>query len=183
VQGEQLYDFLERQVGDQMRTALGAPLQNVSENILNRVISKSIQADLKKYKMGGGKKGERATSNGRERTKSPAARRAAYVADDYEATLDAGSLGDLSKEVSHYLSSLNTSTQNKLSLIKMSIIKCDESSNLYAKMRQCLNHGDMDEADHILAILEESNHQLQLDCKNEVSDGPKVSASIGMLCE
>ena len=42
LKGEQLYDFLERQVSDQMRTALKEPLHNISDNILNRVISKSI---------------------------------------------------------------------------------------------------------------------------------------------
>ena len=35
-----------------MRTALKEPLHNIPENILNRVVSKSIQADLRKYKMG-----------------------------------------------------------------------------------------------------------------------------------
>lgn len=40
--GEKLYDFLERQVGNSMRTALGEPLHNIPDNILNRVISKSI---------------------------------------------------------------------------------------------------------------------------------------------
>lgn len=107
MQNEGLYSFLERQVGDQMRTALGAPLQNISENILNRVISKNIQADLRKYKMTAATRGrERGTSNGRERTKSPAVRRdrsAASHPEEYEA-FDVGSLGDLSKEVSHYLS-------------------------------------------------------------------------------
>ena len=39
-----------------MRIALKEPLHNISDSILNRVISKSIQADLKKYKMG--KRGE-----------------------------------------------------------------------------------------------------------------------------
>jgi hypothetical protein len=85
-----------------MRSALGAPLQNISDNILNRVISKNIQADLKKYKMG--KKESRGASNNRER--SPI-KRAAYIPD--EEPLDTQSLGDLSKEVTHYLSSINTS--------------------------------------------------------------------------
>jgi hypothetical protein len=89
-----------------MRTALGAPLQNISENILNRVISKNIQADLRKYKMSAATR-NRGTSNGRERTKSPVVRRdrsAAAHADDNEEPFDMGSLGELSKEVSHYLS-------------------------------------------------------------------------------
>jgi len=85
---------------------------------LNRVISKNIQADLKKYKMNAGTRrgaGERATSNGRDRTKSPTLRRdrmAALQPEDYEDSFDPSTLGDLSKEVSHYLSSLNKSCQN-----------------------------------------------------------------------
>ena len=140
-----------------MRTAMGAPLQNISDNILNRVISKNIQADLKKYKMGSKK--ERATSQERGRTRSPA-KRTIVQDDDFDRSghLDSQSLGDLSKEVSHYLNSLNTSHQNKMNLIKMSIVKCDENSNLYARMRQCFNRGDLDEADHCLAQLEESNY-------------------------
>lgn len=137
LQNEGLYSFLERQVGDQMRTALGAPLQNISENILNRVISKNIQADLRKYKMSAATRGrgERATSNGRERTKSPAVRRdrsaAAAMADTIDDGFDPSSLGELSKEVSHYLSQLNTSSQNKISLLRMQIIRCDENQNLF----------------------------------------------------
>ena len=65
----------------------------------------------------------------------------------------------------------------------MSIIKCDENSNIYAKMRQCLNAGIIDEAEHCLAVLEESNYQAQLDLKNEVADGPSVSSAIGMLAQ
>jgi len=70
-----------------------------------------------------------------------------------------------------------------MNLIKMQILKCDDNSNLYAKMRQCFNRGDLDEADHCLATLEESNYQAHLDLKNEVSDGSKTSSIIGMLCD
>ena len=143
-----------------MRTALGQPLQNISENILNRVISKNIQADLRKYKMG--KRPER--GNTRERTKSPNKRDRSLVDDGYgESGFDTFNNSDLSKEVSHYLSSLSTATANKMSLIKMQVIKADENDNNYKRMRQCFNHGDIEEADRILAMLEESNHQGLLD--------------------
>ena len=161
-----------------MRVALGQPLQNISENILNRVISKSIQADLKKYKMGNKKPG---TTN-RERTRSPVSRKALFQPDDYEGAPDAN-YGDVSKEVSHYLSQLSTSSGNKMSLIKMQVIKCDENSAHFKKMRQCFNHGDIDEADRILAQLEESNHQSLLDLQNEIADGLSVAQTIGFLCE
>jgi hypothetical protein len=55
----------------------------------------------------------RATSNAREKTKSPAVRRERSLAAahaDHKDDFDIGSLGDISKEVSHYLSSLNTSS-------------------------------------------------------------------------
>ena len=164
-----------------MRTALGAPLQNISDSILNRVISKNIQADLRKYKMSAGTK-NRGASNGRDRTKSPAVRNRSAARDEEEA-VDPAAFSDLSKEVSHYLSSLNTSGQNKLSLIRMMIIRCDENTNLYARLRNSINRGNMDEADHYLASLEEGNYQAQQDLKNEVSDGPKTSTIIGMLVE
>lgn len=50
-----------------------------------------------------------------------------------------------------------------MSLIKMQVIKADENDNNYKRMRQCFNHGDIEEADRILAMLEESNHQGLLD--------------------
>ena len=58
---------------------------------------------------------------------------------------------------------LNTSAGSKMSLIKMLVIKSDENTNNYARMRNCFNRGDIDEADRILANLEESNHSGLLD--------------------
>ena len=87
-----------------MRVALGQPLHNVSQNILSRVISKNIQADLKKYKMGNGSK----TAALRDRTRSPTAKRERNYGepDFYAEKFDEG--GDLSKDVSRYLSKLST---------------------------------------------------------------------------
>jgi len=65
----------------------------------------------------------------------------------------------------------------------MQVIKCDDNSNMFSRLRNCLNRGDIEDADQYLANLEEGNHQAQLDLKNEVTDGPKVSAIIGSLCE
>ena len=105
-----------------MRTALGEPLQNISDNILNRVVSKNIQADLKKYKMGS--KPIRSTSALRNSV-SPGRRVRNF--DDTE-TFDQSSMADLSKEVSRYLSVLSTGSSNKMSLLKMQVIKADENT-------------------------------------------------------
>lgn len=89
-------------------------MQNISENILNRVISKNIQADLRKFKLSAGQRnrGDRGTSNGRERTRSPnrRERQAPVYPEEEVQEVDPASLSELSKEVSHYLSSLNTSS-------------------------------------------------------------------------
>lgn len=53
--GEPLYDFLERQVKNQMRDALGQPLENISQHLLNKVVSKEVKNNLKKYKSAVGK--------------------------------------------------------------------------------------------------------------------------------
>ena len=65
----------------------------------------------------------------------------------------------------------------------MQVIKADENSNNYKRMRQCFNHGDLDEADRILAVLEETNHNGLLDLQNEISDGSNMVTNIGYLCE
>ena len=74
-----------------MRVALGQPLHNISDNILNRVISKGIQADLKKYKMGKGKGAPL-----RDRTRSPT-RRDRGDDDGYGDNFEFQNMGDLSK--------------------------------------------------------------------------------------
>jgi hypothetical protein len=182
LQGERLYDFLERQVGDQMRTALKEPLHNISDNILNRVISKSIQADLRKYKMGKSLN-RTGTTALRDRTRSPASKRAAVEEYGEDVGYDNTNFGDLSGEVSSLLSQLSQASGNKMSLIKMQVIKCDENSNNFKRMRQSFNRGDLNEADRLMAMMEESNHQSLLDLQNEISDGVNMIQTISMLCD
>lgn len=160
-----------------MRTALKEPLHNISDNILNRVISKSIQADLRKYKMGKALN-RTGTTALRDRTRSPAGKRA--VGEEYgdDIGLDTGNFGDLSNEISSLLSQLSQASGNKMSLIKMQVIKCDENSNNFKRMRQSFNRGDLNESDRLMALMEESNHQSLLDLQNEISDGVNMIQTI-----
>lgn len=67
-----------------------------------------------------GKKGNRSLSGERNRTRSPVGRRGTRGDyDDDGDAIETGNFGDLSKEVSQYLSMLSNSSGNKLSLIKM----------------------------------------------------------------
>lgn len=38
-----------------MREALGQPLQNISQELLNKVVTKDVQKDMRKFKMNIGK--------------------------------------------------------------------------------------------------------------------------------
>jgi hypothetical protein len=82
------------------------------------------------------------------------------MAEEYGDDIGAGSgnFGDLSGEVSSLLSQLSQASGNKMSLIKMQVIKCDENSNNFKRMRQSFNRGDLNEADRLMAQMEETNH-------------------------
>lgn len=45
----------------------------------------------------------------------------------------------------------------------MQVLKADEVSSNLKRMRQCFNLGNINEADRILANMDESNHQSILD--------------------
>ena len=68
-----------------------------------------------------------------------------------------------------------------MSLIKMQVIKCDENSNNFKRMRQSFNRGDLNEADRLMAQMEETNHQSLLDLQNEISDGTNMIQTIQIL--
>ena len=59
-----------------MRSALGQPLQNISSSVLNKMVSRDVQANLRKYKMGAGQgrtpsRGRRSASRGADGETSP----------------------------------------------------------------------------------------------------------------
>ena len=54
-----------------MRTALGQPLQNISTSVLNKMVTRDVQANIRKYKMSAGQgrtpsRGRRSASRGDE---------------------------------------------------------------------------------------------------------------------
>ena len=98
-----------------------------------------------------GKRGGNGTTSLRDRTRSPNSKRNLEEEFGEREVNEFANNSDLSKEVSQFLSNLSSASSNKMSLIKMQVIKCDENSNNFKRMRQCFNHGDLDEADRIMA--------------------------------
>jgi hypothetical protein len=51
-----LYNFLERQIKTQMRGALGGPLTNIPNDVLNQMVSRDVARDMRKFKLNAGQK-------------------------------------------------------------------------------------------------------------------------------
>lgn len=114
-----------------MRSTMGQPLQDISTTVLNKVVSRDVQLELRKYKMDA--QGNRKTrSRGREA--SPTVR-----------FNDRGNQGvDLAdnKAVRTILKELDGGINDKVSLLKMLVIKFDEADRKMSACRQAVDHGD-----------------------------------------
>jgi hypothetical protein len=111
-----------------MRVALGAPLQNISTSVLNKMVSRDVQANLRKYKLACGKTpSRRSASRGVEDEDSPQVR--------FEGDRRGRSLGRKSDDegvggnraIRQYIKDLDRGIGDKMSLLKMLVIKCDEA--------------------------------------------------------
>jgi hypothetical protein len=123
-----------------MRVALGEPLQNISSNLLNKVVSKDIKADLKKYKNAIGSKTPKRSGAHADDMKSPQVRFEG-LGDEDEGDVAAVTTG--SREVRELLQQLDQAASDKMSLLKMLVIKCDEADSSYKRVQNALNHADI----------------------------------------
>ena len=76
---------------------------------------------------------------------------------------------DLSREVTQCLINLNTGSGTKMSLLKMEIVKCDENSSSFKRLKNCLHVGDLQEAARLIEVLEDSNYQTLGELQGEIS--------------
>ena len=71
--------------------------------------------------------------------------------------------GGLSKDVASCLRHVNEAAGGQMSLVKTLIVKCDENHSAFSRLRSCFDGGDSQEAERLLAVLEESNHAVLTD--------------------
>lgn len=105
---------------------------------------------LAKYKPTGGARGITATKYA-----SNIAKREKALAMNSE-NVDLGiqdNFGELSKDVSNCLVTMNTGTSTKMSLLKMMIIKADENVSTYKRLKDCIHKGDIESMDEALRLL------------------------------
>ena len=118
---------------------MGQPLQNISSQVLNKVVSRDVQLELRKYKMDAQGNRKRSASRGR-REGSPTVKW-----DDRQG----GNGGDVSenKAVRNILKELDSGINDKVNLLKMFAIRCDEADGKFNRLRDCMYGGETDKAD------------------------------------
>lgn len=137
-----------------MREALGQPLQNISRELLNKVVSKEVARDLRKYKfnMATGKtpnkENNRRPFSAEKRSLSPTKRLnfgspIAVVEDNGKSPNNPG----MTRELRDIVKELESGVHDKLSMLKMVAVKCGEADTSYKKIRQLLVKGDVTSAE------------------------------------
>ena len=141
-----------------MRTALGQPLQNISTSVLNKMVSRDVQANLRKYKMSAGQgrtpsRGRRSASRGagdEDGEMSPTVHFEDFTRNKSEGGRQHGAPSEpiiASRAIRQALKDLDNGLGEKLSLLKMLIMKCDENDQNYNRLRNCIISGEMETAD------------------------------------
>jgi hypothetical protein len=150
-----------------MGVAMGQPLQDVSDVVLKKVNSKHI-TNLSKYH----------TRDGAREITSTKLQDNMIKRQIKEDGID---YSDLSREVTQSLINLNTGSGTKMSLLKMEIIKCDEATSSFKRLRNCLHSGDLQEAMRLVEVLEDSNYQTLGELQGEISEGINLIQNIERL--
>jgi len=129
-----------------MRDALGKPLQNISNELLNKVVSKEVQQNLRKFKMSVGKtpskENRRLGQTSAEKGANPSPQRrlqftgVGFGSPDRAAAdhPDKNVVGH-SREVRDLLKELDNGVHDKVALLKMLVIKCSDADSSYKKIR------------------------------------------------
>ena len=173
--GENLFNFLERQVKDQMAVALGQPLQDVSEVVLKKTAAKTINSTMTKYRPAGLPRGPGSRFKHLDR---PPPR-----------TLEGPDGGgfipptDLSRPVQNHLRDLSAGAGVKMSLLKMQIVRSDEGLAYFQRIRACIQNNDFSEMDSLLSTLEDQVRLSLSDLQYEIAEGVNLVQVVESLIE
>lgn len=111
-----------------MREALGQPLSEISSTVLNKMVSKEVSMDMRKYK-------NNATS---KRSKSKEAEvikpKQQYKDNSVDETVYVNNMRK-------YLRDLDVGTADQVALLKLLVLKCDEADLSYNRLRNVINNG------------------------------------------
>jgi hypothetical protein len=154
-----------------MREALGQPLQNISRELLNKVVSKEVARDLRKYKYNMAKtpskenkrglSAEKNATGGGVLSPSAQARRLNFGSPSAPADHNRSQGNSKSphgnrrnqnamqntREVRDLLKEMDSGVHDKLAMLKMIAVKCGDADTNYKKIRQHLLKGEITAAE------------------------------------
>lgn len=133
-----------------MREALGQPLQNISKDLLSKVVSKEVARDLRKYKFTLGKTPNKENRKpSAERTGVSPTKRLNFGSPlpNDRSPNGRDNNGGNSKEVRDLLKELDQGVHSKVQILKMLTVKCSDADSTYKKIRQYLIKGDITQAE------------------------------------
>jgi len=61
------------------------------------------------------------------------------------------------------------------------VIKCDEADQNFNRLRNCINYGEIENAERIISDLQAQNNSSLNELQNEISDGPNLIQIVGNL--
>ena len=135
-------------------------MQNISTSVLNKMVNRDVQANLRKYKLGAGQgrtpsRGRRSASRNDGEAISPNEGSPRVQFQDFtrNRSVDGGrSHGPneplvASRAIRQALKDIDTGFGEKMSLLKMLITRCDENDQNYNRLRNCIMSGEMETAD------------------------------------
>ena len=137
-----------------MRDALGQPLENISQYLLNKVVSKEVKNNLKKYKSAVGKTPHKTPGKtpGRDRGRSaekysPAKRLTFDASPDKDDGGASGAAPAVSREIRDLIKQLNAGISDRDSLLKMLLIKCSDADQSYKQAKAEINRGNSNDVE------------------------------------
>ena len=117
------------------------------------MVTKDVQANLRKYKMGAGQRspsrGRRSASRGADEDMSPGGATVHFEDFTRSRSHGAGPSEPIvaSRAIRQALKDLDTGFGEKMSLMKMLVMRCDENDQNYNRLRHCIMSGEMETAD------------------------------------
>lgn len=87
------------------------------------------------------------------------------------------------KAIRQFLKDLDRGIGDKMSLLKMLVIKCDEADQNFNRLRNAINYGEIESADRILCDLQQQNGSSLSDIQNEISEGTNLIQTVGQLSQ
>jgi hypothetical protein len=118
--------------------------------VLNKMVTRDVQANLRKYKLACGRTPSRKSARSGADEDDVCSPKVSFQGDRRGRSMgrksDDESFGG-NRAIRQYVKDLDKGIGDKMSLLKMLVIKCDEADQNFNRLRSAINYGEMDSVD------------------------------------